>query len=184
MEALRADDRVRFSGLPRAEAGDSSPAESIERNAKKENNMNNLKKPIFWAWAVLLLYVLLLTTFVAIFIADPIWEKLLFVILDVSLVLVFVLRYPKMINEPRATTFPLITSITLILGGGFIIIYVLLQSQPLVYSEPVYFNFIPIVVAAMFPFGVVVLGFTLFDLISKKKSKRLAEDSSYENHAG
>ena len=131
--------------------------------------MSNLKRSIFWARAVQVLYILLLTAFIAIFIADSIWEKLLFVILDISLVLVFVLRYPKWINDPWATTSLLITSITLTLVGGFAVAFdLLIMSQPLPYSEPE--NFIPmaIVFALMLPFGIVSLLFTVLSLKSKK----------------
>ena len=131
--------------------------------------MNNLKKPFFWAYAALYLYVFLLSLFVAFFLASSVWVKLIFLMLDVLPVYLLVKRYRETMEQPNAITFPLATSIMWIMVGG-LITFVLLPSYPVSYSEPV--HFIPIMGALMLPFGIAVLAFTVLSLKSKRISSQ------------
>ncbi|MBI5933180.1 MAG: hypothetical protein HY867_05695 [Chloroflexi bacterium] len=153
-------------------------ATSVKRNAKKEKEMSNLKKPIFWAPVTNFVYWFIF--FLVITISIPFSDKqkmfiylldAVFFIMCVAYVIIAFYRHPIDKSGISASMWLAVSTIYILLGG--FLLFVLLNSLDFLYSESP-LRLLPVVGAGMLPCGIVIFVLSLLSLMSNRKSKQLA----------
>lgn len=140
--------------------------------------MSNLKRPIFWAYFLFLTYMLLLSVVSIVTLPHSSPEKLvlgllvlLLLIVGVAFVFAFV-RYPfkgsgfEKLSTLYGSLYVLVGIVFVFLGGSSLYIY--LTSAPIIYKYP-WQMWMNINMMAMFPFGLLILVFSVISLMSNKK---------------
>jgi len=138
------------------------PAES------KENNMNNLKKPIFWALATPIIYIIITSVVRAAMSPNTTLRLLSVITIVIGIVGVFILAHIPIQNLSLLRLTVLLIGVLWIFGGGVVTASVLqvfsMGGYPNAYSELLGIN-----AAGLLPMGLLMIIFWTLDRISNQK---------------
>ena len=146
--------------------------------------MNNLKKPLFWAYAVLVSYTILQLIIRLIISSSSIGSKLslAFLVVSLCIVFVFVSRFLPASGKSIAVIgiFLLVISIVMMGSGTSALHDFIFASDPRISSLSLMYK--PLLVIAMLPFGVLLFFFSALSIISGIRSKQSVGDSVLDHN--